>query len=92
MAIPEGEVEMVSGVKIANPTGSTRYVSSWYLINGKVFNNEVKAKLYQVYLSLQGKPTSGGLVIVSSPSMASLSFTVNVLMKSFSAPGAPIRD
>lgn len=92
VAIPEGEVEMVSGVKIANPTGSTRYVSSWYLINGKVFNNEVKAKLYQVYLSLQGKPTSGGLVIVSSPSMASLSSTVNVLMKSFSAPGALIRD
>ena len=92
VTISEGEMEMIPGVKIASATGSTRYVASWYLIDGKVFSSDIEAKLYQVYLALRGKPTSGGLVIVSSPSIESLSSTVNLLMKSLSAPSALTRE
>ena len=92
VAMPEDKMEMIPGVKIASATGSIRYVASCYLIDGKVFSSDIEAKLYQVYLALRGKPTSGGLVIVSSPSIESLSSTVSLLMKSLSAPSALTRE
>jgi len=92
VTISEGEMEMIPGVKIASATGSIRYVASWYLIDGTVFSSDIEAKLYQVYLALRGKPTSGGLIIVSSSSVEALSSTVNLLLTSLNTPSVLIRE
>ncbi len=54
------------GENITSPTGVSRYVTSWYFIDGRIFESGVKAKLYQVYLALMGRPISGSYIFVSS--------------------------
>jgi EpsI family protein len=52
--------------KLASPSGKTRFVTKWFVINEKIFSSDLKAKLYQIYLVFLGQPVSGSLIFVSS--------------------------
>lgn len=52
--------------KLASPSGKTRFVTKWFVINEKIFSSDIKAKLYQIYLVFLGQPVSGSLIFVSS--------------------------
>jgi hypothetical protein len=64
---------------IVNPWGK-RLLSYWYVIDGKVFTNNRKAKLYEIYRILIGSYVGSGLVAISqvtsntSESQDSISF------------------
>lgn len=49
---------------IVNPQG-TRLLSYWYLIDGKLFTNNRKAKLYEIYQILMGSYVGSGLIAIS---------------------------
>ena len=52
---------------ISNPSGSKRFVVSWYEIDNKAFVNDGLAKLYQTKQVLLGQKSGGLRVIVSVP-------------------------
>jgi EpsI family protein len=49
---------------IVNPQG-TRLLSYWYVIDGKIFTNNRKAKLYEIYKILMGSYVGSGLIAIS---------------------------
>jgi exosortase A len=49
---------------IVNPRGK-RLLSYWYVIDGKVFTNNRKAKLYEIYKILMGSYVGSGLIAIS---------------------------
>ena len=49
---------------IVNPQG-TRLLSYWYVIDGKLFTNNRKAKLYEIYKILMGSYIGSGLIAIS---------------------------
>ena len=46
--------------------GQHRYLYYWYIIDGQSFISQTKAKLYQSYLKMMGKNSSGHLLMISS--------------------------
>lgn len=52
---------------ISNPLGAKRLVASWYVVQGKVFTDDTKTKLYQTVQVLKGKGSAGLRVIASVP-------------------------
>jgi hypothetical protein len=49
---------------IVNPQ-STRLLSYWYVVDGKLFTNNRKAKLYEIYKILMGSYVGSGLIAIS---------------------------
>jgi exosortase A len=49
---------------IVNPH-STRLLSYWYVIDGKLFTNNRNAKLYEIYKMLMGSYVGSGLIAIS---------------------------
>ncbi len=72
---------LFKGEKITSPSGATRYVTFWYVINGRIFENDVEAKLYQIYLAMLGQPVSGSLVYVSSSNGRAFELMVRQLVQ-----------
>lgn len=52
---------------ISNPLGAKRLVASWYVVQGKIFTDDTKTKLYQTAQVLMGKGSAGLRVIASVP-------------------------
>lgn len=51
--------------RISSPVGTNRLLTYWYVVDDRVFSNELHAKLYQLQLTLLGQIAHGGVVAVS---------------------------
>lgn len=64
----------LSGLKITSVEGEQLFVTRWYVINGKVFTEDISAKLYQIWLILQGHSSVGHLVVFATHLESNLNF------------------
>ena len=51
---------------IVNPSGK-RFLSYWYVVDGKIFTDNKMAKLYEIYRIMSGSYLGSGLVALSQP-------------------------
>jgi exosortase A len=56
---------LINNIELKSAVGHKINVYYLYIINGVVFNDTKKAKLYQVWLKLQGKPYDGVFLAIS---------------------------
>ncbi len=61
--------EHYNKLTLTTQQGQHRIVYYWYLINGKAFVSQTKAKLYQTYLKVSNENASGHLLMLSSSSI-----------------------
>jgi EpsI family protein len=59
-----GDDQTIDLSTIVNPQGK-RLLSYWYVIDGQVFTDNKKAKLYEIYKILMGNYVGSGLVAIS---------------------------
>ena len=59
--------------QITSPTEQKLYLQSVFLIDGRVFGDGIRAKIYQITQKLKGKSNDGAFIIAASEDKASLS-------------------
>ena len=59
--------------QVTSPSEQKLYLQSVFLINGRVFGDGIRAKIYQITQRLKGQPNDGALIILASEDKASLS-------------------
>lgn len=63
-----------TGIHITSPSEEQRFIVSWFKINDRIFTNKIYAKLYQTYLALVGKSTTGEIKILASKSLEDINY------------------
>jgi EpsI family protein len=85
----------INNMTLKNGSGQQLTIYHLYIINGAVFTDTKRAKLYQVWLKLQGKPYDGVFLAISDSAelddgsiKSVLAQSINALQAGFAARGS----